>query len=129
MAKGIEDELRTQMIKNDELANMHVLTEKELAKVKRSAKGRINTDKEIIDSLKKERKKEITFRKKLEAEKEKNQLAKIDIEEERIHSQYIAQSKEEKSTRKVVESNMRYYQKIAESSKGQSMLLQSKLEI
>jgi len=37
------------------LANKHVLTERELAKVMRLIKGRINTDKEIIDSLKKER--------------------------------------------------------------------------
>jgi hypothetical protein len=48
----------------------------------------INTDNETIDSLKKERN---SFKKKLEVEIEKNQLAEIDIEKERrIWSQYIA---------------------------------------
>jgi predicted phage tail protein len=58
-----------------------------LAKVKRSSKDRININKEIIDSLKKERD---NFRKKLKVKKENNRLDGIDIEEEkRIQSQYI----------------------------------------
>jgi predicted phage tail protein len=76
------------MTEYDEMANKHVITDKELAKVKRSSKSKINTDKEVIDSLKKERD---SFRKKMEAKKEKNRLAKIDIKEERkIQSQYMA---------------------------------------
>jgi len=43
------------MTKYDELTNKYVVKEKELSKVKRSAKNRINTDKKIIDSLKKKR--------------------------------------------------------------------------
>ena len=78
------------MTEYDEMANKHVITDKELAKVKRSSKSKINTDKEVIDTLKKERD---SFRKKMEAKKEKNRLAKIDIKEERkIQSQYMAQS-------------------------------------
>jgi predicted phage tail protein len=76
------------MTEYDEMANKHVITNKELAKVKRSSKSKINTDKEVIDTLKKERD---SFRKKMEAKKEKNRLAKIDIKEERkIQSQYMA---------------------------------------
>jgi len=79
---------RTGMTEYDEMANKHVITDKELAKVKRSSKSKINTDKEVIDTLKKERD---SFRKKMEAKKEKNRLAKIDIKEERkIQSQYMA---------------------------------------
>ena len=87
-----------------------------MAKVKRSSKDRININKEIIDSLKKERD---NFRKKLKVKKENNRLDGIDIEEEkRIQSQYITQYEEERSNRKVVESDMKDYKKISESSKG-----------
>jgi predicted phage tail protein len=103
------------MTKYDELAKKHMLIEK-LAKVKRSSKDRININKEIIDSLKKERD---NFRKKLKVKKENNRLDGIDIEEEkRIQSQYITQYEEERSNRKAVESDMKDYQKIPESSKG-----------
>ena len=44
----------------------------------------INTNKETIDSLKKKD----NFKKKLEAKKEKNWLAKIDIKEERTPMNY-----------------------------------------
>jgi predicted phage tail protein len=57
-----------------------VVKEKELSKVKRSAKDRINTDKKVIDSLKKEKN---SFRKKLEVEKERNRLVRIDMEKKR----------------------------------------------
>jgi hypothetical protein len=71
----------------DELANKKGFIEKELAKVKKSAKGKMNADKEMMDSLKKEKSSLI---KKLEVEKEKNQLAQIDMEEERrISAQYM----------------------------------------
>ena len=58
----------------------------------------MNVDKETTNSLKKERNK---LTKKLEDEKEKNQLAEIDIEEERrIMAQYMVQLEEERSARK-----------------------------
>jgi hypothetical protein len=57
-----------------------MVKEKELSKVKRSAEDRINTDKKIIHSLKKEKD---SFRKKLEVEKERNRLVRIDMEKER----------------------------------------------
>jgi hypothetical protein len=76
----------------------------------------MNVDKETTNSLKKERNK---LTKKLEDEKEKNQLAEIDIEEERrIMAQYMVQLEEERSARKAAESDMREYQKRVESSKG-----------
>jgi hypothetical protein len=68
------------MTKYDELTNKYVVKEKELSKVKRSAKDRINTDKKVIDSLKKEKN---SFRKKLEVEKERNRLVRIDMEKKR----------------------------------------------
>jgi len=43
IAKGIEDELRNQIDKNDVLLNRHVIIEKEVAKVKRSTEDKINT--------------------------------------------------------------------------------------
>ena len=68
--------------------------------------------------------------KKLEVEKEKNRLAHIDIEEEgRLRSQYMVQSEEERNMRIAAESNMRDYQKRAESSKGWITALQPELEI
>lgn len=45
ITKGIEDELRTQIAKYDGLLSKHVITEKELVKVKKSSKDKINTNK------------------------------------------------------------------------------------
>jgi len=116
ITKGVQNELRSRINECNELANKNGLIEKELAKIKRSTKGKMNADKETTDSLKKERN---GLTKKLEVEKEKNRLAEIDIEEERrIRAQYIVQLEEERSARKVAESDMRDYQKRAESSKG-----------
>jgi chromosome segregation ATPase len=109
------------------LANKNGLIEKELAKIKRSAKGKMNVDKETTDSLKKERN---GLTNKLEEEKEKNRLVEIDIEEERkIRVQYIVQIEEERSARKAAESEMRDYQKRAETLKGRRIALQSELKI
>jgi uncharacterized membrane protein YcjF (UPF0283 family) len=69
-----------------------------------------------MDSLKKGRS---ILLKKVEVEKEKNRLVKLDIEEEgRIRAQYMVQLEEERRARKAVESDMRDYQKRAESSKA-----------
>jgi len=98
IVKEVQNELRNRINECDELATKNGLIEKELAKVKRSAKGKMNADKETTDSLKKERSR---LTKKLEDEKEKNQLAEIDIEEERrIMTQYMVQLEEERSARK-----------------------------
>jgi hypothetical protein len=78
-----------------------------LAKVKRSTKGKMNVDKEMMDSLKKGRS---ILIKKVEVEKEKNWLVQLDIEEERrIRAQYMVQLEEERSARKAAESDMRDY--------------------
>ncbi|XP_061965308.1 uncharacterized protein LOC133689466 [Populus nigra] len=112
--------------RNKELSE-NGLTQKELAKVKRSTKGKMSVDKEMMDSLKKGRS---ILLKKVEVEKEKNRLAHLDIEEERrIIAQYMMQLEEERSSRKAAESDMRDYQKRAESSKGRMMALQSEIEI
>jgi chromosome segregation ATPase len=127
IAKGVQAELKNRMTEYDELVKKNGLTEKELAKVKRSTKGKMNVDKEVMDSWKKG--KSILLRK-VEVEKEKNRLAQLDIEEERrIRAQYMVQFEEERSARKAAESDMRDYQKRAESSKGRMMALQSEIEI
>jgi hypothetical protein len=78
-----------------------------LAKVKRSTKGKMNVDKEMMDSLKKGRS---ILIKKVEVEKEKNRLVQLDKEEERrIRAQYMVQLEEERSARKAAESDMRDY--------------------
>jgi hypothetical protein len=69
IAKGVQAELMNQITEYDELVNKNRLTEKELAKVKRSAKGKMNVDKEMMDSLKKGRS---NLTKKVEVEKKKN---------------------------------------------------------
>jgi chromosome segregation ATPase len=98
-----------------------------LAKVKRSTKVKMNVDKEMMDSLKKGRS---ILLKKVEVEKEKNRLVELDIEEERrIKAQYMVQLEEERSARKAAESDMRDYQKRAESLKGRIMALQFEIEI
>ena len=100
IAKGVQDELRNRINECDELANKNGLIEKELAKVKRSTKGKMNADKEMTDSLKKERN---GVTKKLEDQKEKNRLFEIAIEKKRrIGAQYIVQLEEERSARKVI---------------------------
>jgi lipopolysaccharide biosynthesis regulator YciM len=100
IVKEVQNKLRNRINECDELATKNGLIEKELAKVKRSAKGKMNADKETTDSLKKERSR---LTKKLEDEKEKNQLAEIDIKEERrIRAQYMVQLEEERSARKAV---------------------------
>jgi hypothetical protein len=80
IAKGVQAELRNRITEYDELVNKNELTEKELAKVKRSTKGKMNVDKEVMDSLKKGMS---ILIKKVEVEKEKNWLVQLDIEEER----------------------------------------------
>jgi uncharacterized protein (DUF2461 family) len=55
IAKAVQAELRNRITEYDELSNKNGLTQKELAKVKRSTKGKMSVDKEMVDSLKKER--------------------------------------------------------------------------
>jgi chromosome segregation ATPase len=127
IAKGVQVELKNRITKYDELVKKNGLTEKELAKVKRSTKGKMNVDKELMDSLKKGRS---ILSKKVKVKKEKNRPAQLDIKEERrIRAQYMMQLEEERSARKAAESDMRDYQKRAESSKGKMMALQFEIEI
>jgi hypothetical protein len=81
----------------------------------------MNVDREMMDSLKKERGKSYEEVRSWEGEES---TSHIDIEEERrIWSQYMIESGEERSARKAAESDMRDYQKRAESSKGRIMTL------
>jgi hypothetical protein len=61
--------LKDRITENDKLVHKNGLTEKELAKIKKSAKGKINADKETLDSLQRERS---SFIRRMETEKEKN---------------------------------------------------------
>jgi len=89
IAKAVQAELRDRITEYDELSSKNGLTQKELAKVKRSTKDKMSVDKEMMDSLKKGRS---ILLKKVEVEKEKNRLAHLDIEEERrIRAQYMMQ--------------------------------------
>jgi chromosome segregation ATPase len=109
IAKRIQDELKDHITENDKLVHKNGLTEKELAKIKKSAKGKINADKEMLDSLKRERS---SFLRKMETKKEKNRQANLDIEEERrTYAQYMVQLEEERSIRKAAKADMRDYQK------------------
>lgn len=47
--------MRIQIAKHDELVNKYVRIEKERVKIKKSVKSMMSVDKEIIDSLKKEK--------------------------------------------------------------------------
>jgi len=127
IAKGVQAELRNRITEYDELVNKNGLTKKELAKVKRSTKGKMNVDKKMMDSLKKGRG---ILIKKVKVEKEKNRVVQLDIEEERrIRAQYMVQLEKERSARKAAESDMRDYQKRVESSKGRIRALKSEIEI
>jgi hypothetical protein len=46
IAKGVQAELNNRITEYDELVNKNGLTEKELAKVKRSTKGKMNVDRD-----------------------------------------------------------------------------------
>ena len=87
IAKGSQEEVKDLIIENDKLIHKNRLTEKELIKIKKSMKSKINTDKETLDSLKKERS---SYIRKIEIEKEKNRQVHPDIEEERrARAQYM----------------------------------------
>ena len=73
-------QLEEGKVKYDELVNKHVMVEQELVTLKRASESRKSADKETIASLKKERDQ---YKLKWEAEKEKNRLAGLTIEEER----------------------------------------------
>jgi hypothetical protein len=73
-------QLEEGKVKYDELVNKHVMVEQELVTLKRASENRKSADKETIASLKKERDQ---YKLKWEAEKEKNRLAGLTIEEER----------------------------------------------
>jgi 5-hydroxyisourate hydrolase-like protein (transthyretin family) len=126
IAKGIQDEFGTRIAKHDELTNKYVLIKKELANVKKSIKGKINTNKKMIVSLKKKRD---NIRKKLNAENEKKWLDWINIEEEkRVRSQYI-RVEEEKSARKATKYDTKDYKKRAKYLREQFVVVQFELEI
>jgi hypothetical protein len=73
-------QLEEGKVKYDELVNKHVMMEQEFVTLKRALKNRKFADKETIASLKKEMDQ---YKLKWEAEKEKNRLADLTIEEER----------------------------------------------
>jgi len=105
------------MTKYDDLVNKHVMLEKELVSLKKTSKSRRRACKESITALKKEKDHNIM---KLEAEKEKNILANLTIEEERsLGAQYKIQVDDEREAKKAVESDMREHLSKANSLRDQ----------
>jgi len=73
-------QLEEGKVKYDKLVNKHVMMEQEFVTLKRALKNKKFADKETIASLEKEMDQ---YKLKWKAEKEKNKLADLTIEEER----------------------------------------------
>jgi chromosome segregation ATPase len=101
------DEQIVKLKKNQHEANEQIMVEHELVSLKRALESRKSADKETIASLKKERDQ---YKLKWEAEKEKNRLADLTIEEERrLRTRYQIQAEDEREARRVAESDMKEY--------------------
>ena len=100
-------QLEEGKVKYDELVNKHVMMEQEFVTLKRASKNRKFADKVTIASLKKERDQ---YKLKWEAEKEKNRLVDLTIEEERsLRTRYQVQADDEREARRIAESDMKEY--------------------
>jgi hypothetical protein len=83
------------------------MMEQEFVTLKRASKNRKFADKVTIASLKKERDQ---YKLKWEAEKEKNRLVDLTIEEERsLRTRYQVQANDEREARRRAESDMKEY--------------------
>jgi hypothetical protein len=83
------------------------MMEQEFVTLKRASKNRKFADKVTIASLKKERDQ---YKLKWEAEKEKNRLVDLTIEEERsLRTRYQVQANDEREARRIAESDMKEY--------------------
>jgi chromosome segregation ATPase len=103
----IKEQLEEGKVKYDELVNKHVMVEQELVTLKRALESKKFANKETIASLKKERDQ---YKLKWEAEKKKNRLADLTVEEEKsLKTQYQVQAENEREARRIAESDMKEY--------------------
>jgi chromosome segregation ATPase len=120
------EQLNEGKAKYDELVNKHVMVEQELVTLKRASESRKSADKETIASLKKERDQ---YKLKWEAEKEKNKLADLTIEEERsLRTRYHMQAEDEREARRVAESDMKGYLDKINGMRNRVSVIQAELE-
>jgi len=112
--------------KNDELVKKNVMVEQELASLKKALESRKSADKETIAFLKKERDQ---YKLKWEAEKEKNRLVDLAIEEEkRVRTRYQMQAEGEKEARRVAEIEMKGYLDKINGMRNRVSVIQAELE-
>jgi chromosome segregation ATPase len=120
------EQLKEGKAKYDELVNKHVMVEQELVTLKRASESRKSANKETIASLKKERDQ---YKLKWEAEKEKNGLADLTIEEERsLRTRYQMQAEDEREARRVAESDMKGYLDKINGMRNRVSVIQAELE-
>jgi hypothetical protein len=121
--KAKNDEL---VKKNDELVKKLVMVEHELASLKKASESRKSADKETIAFLKKERDQ---YKLKWEAEKEKNRLADLAIEEEkRVRTRYQMQAEDEREARRVAEIEVKGYLDKINGMRNRVSVIQAELE-
>jgi len=95
----IKEQLEEGKVKYDELVNKHVMVEQELVTLKRALESKKFANKKTIASLKKERDQ---YKLKWEAEKKKNRLADLTVEEEKsLKTQYQVQAEDEREARRI----------------------------
>jgi chromosome segregation ATPase len=119
-------QLEEGKVKYDELVNKHVMMEQEFMTLKRASENKKSADKETIASLKKEMDQ---YKLKWEAEKEKNRLAELTIEEERsLRTRYQVQADNEREARRIAESDMKEYLDRINGMRNRVSVIQAELE-
>jgi chromosome segregation ATPase len=119
-------QLEEGKVKYDELVNKHVMMEQEFMTLKRASENKKSADKETIASLKKEMDQ---YKLKWEAEKEKNRLAELTIEEERsLRTRYQVQADNEREARRIAESDMKEYLDKINGMRNRVSVIQAELE-
>jgi len=119
-------QLEEGKVKYDELVNKHVVMEQEFMTLKRASENKKSADKETIASLKKEMDQ---YKLKWEAEKEKNRLAELTIEEERsLRTRYQVQADNEREARRIAESDMKEYLDRINGMRNRVSVIQAELE-
>ena len=119
-------QLEEGKVKYDELVNKHVMMEQEFMTLKRASENKKSADKETIASLKKEMDQ---YKLKWEAEKEKNRLAELTIEEERsLRTRYQVQADDEREAKRIAESDMKEYLDRINGMRNRVSVIQAELE-
>jgi chromosome segregation ATPase len=122
----IKEQLEEGKVKYDELVNKHVMVEQELVTLKRALESKKSANKETIASLKKERDQ---YKLKWEAEKKKNRLADLTVEEEKsLKTRYQVQAEDEREARRIAESDMKEYLDKINGMRNRVSEIQAELE-